>query len=119
MNSKLYVRNLSYRTTEHDLRTLFERSGTVVLVDIIQDRVTGRSRGYGFIQMSNPVEAENAVDMFNGRSLDNSELRVGLTQYRRPGGNFRNHSAREPGVANKTSPRGNTRSRARLSTSRF
>jgi RNA recognition motif-containing protein len=89
VNSKLYIRNFSYSTTENDLRTLFALSGTVVSVDIIKDRVTGRSKGYGFIQMSNPVEAENAVEMFDGWSLDNCELRVGLTQYRERRSNFR------------------------------
>ena len=79
MNSKLYIRNLSYSTTESDLGTLFASSGNVVLVDIIKDPVTHRSKGYGFIQMSNPVEAENAVEMFNGWNLDNCQLRVGLT----------------------------------------
>ena len=97
MNSKLYIRNLSYLTTENDLRALFGQSGTVVWVDIIKDRVTGRSRGYGFIQMSDPVEAENAVDLFNGWSLDNSELRVGLTQDSPSRGSLRNRSAREFG----------------------
>ena len=82
MNAKLYIRNFSHATTENDLQTLFASSGTVVSVDIITDRVTGRSRGYGFIQMSNPVEAENAVERFDGWSLDNCELRVGRTQYR-------------------------------------
>ena len=79
MNSKLYVRNLSSSITENELRTLFEQSGTVILVDIIRDRVSGRSKGYGFIQMSNPAEAENAVEMFDGYRGDNCELRVGLT----------------------------------------
>ena len=89
MNSKLYIRNLSPSATENELRTLFALAGTVVLVDIIKDRLTGHSKGYGFIQMSNPVEAANAVEMFDGRSLDNSELRVGVTQHREARGNFR------------------------------
>ena len=78
MNSKLYIRNLSYSITENELWTLFEQSGTVVFVDIIKDRLTGRSKGFGFIQMSNPAEAASAVEMFNGYRLDNCELRVGL-----------------------------------------
>ena len=59
---------------------LFTLAGTIVLVDIIKDRLTGRSKGYGFIQMSSQLEAENAVELFNGRSLDNYKLRVGLVQ---------------------------------------
>lgn len=90
MNSKLYIRNLSYSITENKLRTLFAMSGTVVLVDIIKDRVSGRSKGYGFIQMSNPVEAENAVEMFDGWSIDSCKLRVGLTQHRERRGSFQN-----------------------------
>lgn len=97
MNSKLYIRNLSSSTTEQDLRALFAQSGTVLLVDIIKDRLTGRSRGYGFIQMSNPAEAENAVDRFNGWKLDNTELRVGFTQHRPPRGNFRERHVGDAG----------------------
>ena len=80
MNSKLYVRNLPHSTTENELSTLFEQSGNVIFVDIIKDRITGHSKGFGFIQMSSPVEAENAVEMFDGYRLENCELRVGLTQ---------------------------------------
>jgi RNA recognition motif-containing protein len=95
MSSKLYIRNLSYATTENDLRTLFAQSGTVVLVDIIKDRATGRSRGYGFVQMSNLVEAENAVELLNGWSLDNSKLRVGRTQQPSSRGSFRDRRSRD------------------------
>ena len=59
---------------------LFASAGTVVFVDIIKDRLTGHSKGYGFIQMSSPLEAENAVEMFNDHNLDNYKLRVGLVQ---------------------------------------
>ena len=70
-NSKLYVRNLSDSITENELATLFAKAGTVVFVDIIKDRATGRSKGFAFIQMSSQVQAENAVEMFNGWTLDN------------------------------------------------
>ena len=66
MNSKLLIRNLAYSTTEDELLTLFTLAGTVISVDIMRDRVSGRSQGYGFIQMSNLAEAERAVEMFNG-----------------------------------------------------
>ena len=62
------------------MEPLFEQSGNVVFVDIIKDRVSGHSKGFGFIQMSDPVEAENAVEMFDGYMLENYELRVGITQ---------------------------------------
>ena len=57
MNSKLFIRNLSYFTTEDELMDLFASAVTVVLVDIIKDRLTGPSKGYGFIQMSSPLES--------------------------------------------------------------
>jgi RNA recognition motif-containing protein len=80
MNSKLQIRNLSSSITENDLRKLFAQCGTVVIIDLIKDRATRRSKGYGFIQMSSPLEAENAVEMFNGRRLDDNEIRVSFAQ---------------------------------------
>jgi RNA recognition motif-containing protein len=103
VNSKLYIRNLSHSITENELRTLFTTSGTVILVDIIKDRVSGRSKGYGFIQMSNPVEAENAVEMFDGWSMDSCKLRVGLTQHRERRGSFQNLGIKD---SRRLSPRG-------------
>ena len=80
MNSKLQIRNLSSSTTENDLRALFAQCGTVVSIDIIKDHNTRRSRGYGFIHMSSPSEAEKAVEMLNGRRLDDNEIRVIFAQ---------------------------------------
>lgn len=94
MNSKLLIRNLAYSTTEDELLTLFTLAGTVISVDIMRDRVSGRSQGYGFIQMSNLAEAERAVEMFNGWSLDHHELRVGLTQHRERRDNLLDHAAK-------------------------
>jgi splicing factor 1 len=82
MNFKLHIRNLSPSITENDLRTLFARCGRVVLVDIIKDRVTGRSRGYGFIKMSDLLEAEKAIEVMNGHRLDDNEIRVSFVQRR-------------------------------------
>ena len=76
MESKLYVGNLSYSTTEDDLRTLFAQAGTVTTCDLIKDRDTGSSKGFAFVQMSTQAEAENAIKLFNGYSLGNRELRV-------------------------------------------
>ena len=76
MEVKLYVGNLSYDTSEEDLRTLFIKAGEVVSVVLITDRDSGRSKGFAFIEMSTQVEAEQAITMFNGFSLDNRELRV-------------------------------------------
>ena len=105
MNSKLFVRNLAYLTTEDDLLTLFTLSGAVISVDIMKDRVSGRSKGYGFIQMSNLAEAERAVEMFNGWSLDNHELRVGLTQQRERRDNLLDYAAKNSSRSDLSSER--------------
>ncbi|MBM3152599.1 MAG: RNA-binding protein [Chloroflexi bacterium] len=76
MQTKLYVGNLSYTTTEDDLRNLFSQAGTVTSVALIKDRDTGRSKGFAFVEMSAQVEAEKAIQMFNGQNLDNRALKV-------------------------------------------
>jgi RNA recognition motif-containing protein len=86
MESKLYVGNLSYNTTEDDLRTLFAQAGSVTSVDLIKDRMTGSSKGFAFVQMGNQSEAENAIRMFNGYKLDNRELKVNLARPREESG---------------------------------
>ena len=91
MESKLYVGNLSYDTTEDSLRTLFAQAGTVSQVDLIKDRDTGSSKGFAFVTMGSPTEAENAIRMFNGQSLDGREIKVNEARPRedRPrGGGF-------------------------------
>jgi RNA recognition motif-containing protein len=80
METKLYVGNLSYNTTEDGLRTLFAQAGTVVAVDVIKDRMTGSSKGFAFVEMSNQAEAENAIRMFNGYSLDSRDLKVNVAR---------------------------------------
>jgi RNA recognition motif-containing protein len=82
MDSKLYVGNLSYDTTEDGLRTKFAEAGTVVSVDVIKDRDSGRMKGFAFVTMSNQEEAENAIKMFNGKTLDNRELKVNIARPR-------------------------------------
>ncbi len=76
MDVKLYVGNLSYNTTEEDLRTLFSGAGTVTSVALIKDRATGHSKGFAFIEMSSQSEAEEAIKSFNGASLGNREIKV-------------------------------------------
>lgn len=80
MEAKLYVGNLSYDTTEDRLRTAFAEAGTVASVDMIMDRETGRPKGFAFITMSNQAEAENAIRLFNGKMLDNRELKVNIAR---------------------------------------
>ena len=82
MESKLYVGNLSYQTTEDELRELFAQAGTVEAVELIKDRDTGASKGFAFVTMSSSSEAESAIQMFNGRSLGNRELRVNVARPR-------------------------------------
>src|SRR5512140_3661632 len=82
MDVKLYVGNLSFSTTEDDLRTLFAQAGTVSTVALIKDRETGSSKGFAFIEMSTQAEAENAIKMFNAYSLGNRELKVNIAKPR-------------------------------------
>lgn len=80
METKLYVGNLSFSTTEDELRTLFAKAGTTTSVELIKDRSTGNSKGFAFVQMSTQAEAESAIKMFNGYSLGNREIKVNLAR---------------------------------------
>jgi RNA recognition motif-containing protein len=91
MENKLYVGNLSYATTEDDLRTLFEQAGAVESVTVIMDRETGRSKGFGFVEMGSNADAQKAISMFNGYMFQDRDLRVSVARPRedRPrGGGF-------------------------------
>jgi RNA recognition motif-containing protein len=74
MESKLYVGNLAYSTSEGDLQTLFAQAGTVKSVAIIKDRESGRSKGFAFVEMSTQAEAEKAISMFNGQQFQERAL---------------------------------------------
>ncbi len=79
MARRLYVGNISYKTTEELLKESFEKDGrSVVDCKIITDRETGRSRGFGFIEFSSEEEAKSAIEAMNGTELDGRELRVSL-----------------------------------------
>ena len=82
METKLYVGNLSYETSENDLRGLFAQSGTVNEVVLIKDRDTGSSKGFGFVTMSSQEEANKAIQQFNGQSLGSRELKVNIARPR-------------------------------------
>jgi len=80
MAKKLYVGGLPYSTTEQELSDAFSKSGTVESSTIITDRMTGRSRGFGFVEMSSDEEAEAAVTMWNGKEFDGRTLTVNIAR---------------------------------------
>ena len=88
MGNRLYVGNLSYSTTEESLRTAFEQDGRQVTdVSIITDRMTGQSRGFAFVEMASPADAQAAIAALDGRELDGRTLRVSEARERGgPGG---------------------------------
>ncbi len=82
MEVKLYVGNLSYATTEDELRALFAQAGTVASVTVIKDRDTGRSKGFAFVEMSTQAEAQNAITQFNGYRMADRTLTVNMARPR-------------------------------------
>ncbi len=82
MEAKLYVGNMSYDTTEEDLRELFSQAGAVSSVALIKDRSTGRSKGFAFIEMESQAEAQKAISMFHEYSLDERQLTVNFARPR-------------------------------------
>ena len=76
MAKKLYVGNLSYDTTSDALQQAFGQSGTVVSAQVIMDKMSGRSKGFGFVEMSTDEEATAAIDAWNGKELDGRALTV-------------------------------------------
>lgn len=79
METRLYVGNLSEETTEEDLRTMFSEAGTVSSVNVVMDRKTGKSRGFGFVSMPDEAEAEKAVTMFNAKEVHSHTLKVNIS----------------------------------------
>ncbi len=76
MNTKLFVGNLSFNTTENDLQDAFAAHGTVLETNLMVDRVSGRPRGFAFVTMSTPEEAQKAIDALNGAAVDGRNLTV-------------------------------------------
>jgi RNA recognition motif-containing protein len=76
MSTKLYVGNLSFNTSASDLEKMFGESGTVQSTNIIEDRDTGRSRGFGFVEMSSSEEAKAAITALDGKEVDGRNLKV-------------------------------------------
>jgi RNA recognition motif-containing protein len=79
---KLYVGNMSFDTTEEELRTMFSELGPVVGVDVIKDRDTGNSKGFAFITMSNQADAAKAISTFNGKEVGGRPLKVNTAKPR-------------------------------------
>lgn len=88
MGNKLYVGNLSFKTSEEDLKELFSQAGEVTSVKIITDTYSGQSRGFGFVEMSNDDEAQKAISLFNGKDHMGRALTVNEAkpQQKREGG---------------------------------
>jgi cold-inducible RNA-binding protein len=86
MGRRLYVGNLSYDTTEADLRDAFGSAGTVTDVKVVLDRETGRPRGFAFVEMSSDSDAQNAIAQLDGRDLGGRTLKVNEAQERAGGG---------------------------------
>ena len=87
MSTKLYVGNLSFDTTTQDLETMFAEVGTVQSANLIEDRETGRSRGFGFVEMSSKAEASAAIAAFDGKEKDGRNLKVNEAKPREERGN--------------------------------
>ena len=90
MNTKLFVGNLSFDTTENDLQDAFAAHGVVTEANLMTDRATGRPRGFAFVTMGSPEEAQKAIDAMNGANLDGRSLTVNEARPKeeRAGGGF-------------------------------
>ena len=75
METKLYVGNMSHQTTEQNLRTMFAEAGTVNMVEIIMDRVTGKPKGFAFVTMGSQEEGDKAISLFNEKSINEKLLK--------------------------------------------
>src|SRR5439155_622876 len=82
MSNKLFVGNLSFQTTENDLQDAFAAHGTVVEANLMMDRMTGRPRGFGFVTMSTPEEAQKAIEALNGKEIGGRALTVNIARPR-------------------------------------
>ena len=88
MGKKLYVGNLSYNTSDSDLEQLFAAHGTVQSVQIIMDRDTGRSKGFGFVEMGSDAEAQAAIQALNGKEIEGRALTVNEAKPREERGGY-------------------------------
>ena len=84
MGTKLYVGNLSFNTTENELQELFAQAGTVQEVSLMQDKFTGKSRGFAFVTMGSEEDAQNAISKLNGQTVEGRALTVNEARPREP-----------------------------------
>jgi len=89
MSQKLYVGGIPYSSTEDDIKNTFSEAGEVVSATIITDRYTGRSRGFGFVEMGNDDDAKKAIEMFDGKEYEGRKLTVNVARPREERGNSR------------------------------
>ena len=89
MSKKLFVGNLSFNTTSEELETLFSQHGTCESATVVTDRDTGRSRGFGFVEMSSASEADSAISSLNGRDIGGRQINVSEAKAREGGGGSR------------------------------
>ena len=94
MSMKLYVGNLAFETSGDNLRQHFEQAGTVETATVVEDRDTGRSRGFGFVEMSSQEEGEAAIAQFNGNDLNGRNLTVNVAKPRENRSEGRNGGSR-------------------------
>ncbi|MFN3704413.1 MAG: RNA recognition motif domain-containing protein [Thermoflexales bacterium] len=106
MSNRIYVGNLAYSTTDVDLRNFFATVGEVKSAEVVMDRISNRSKGFGFVEMVNDEDANRAVQTLNGRELDNRQLRIDFARPReerpRLGGSFSSGFSSAAGSARST-----------------
>lgn len=102
---RLYVGNLAYSTTEDTLRNRFAEFGNVTSAMVVIDRMSGRSRGFGFVEFSTPEEGENAINALNGADLDGRAIVVNPARAREGGGPGGGGGSRRPGGGGGRPPR--------------
>ncbi len=110
MSMKLYVGNLAFQTTSEDLQQLFAQAGTVESANVIEDRETGRSRGFAFVEMSSKEEGQKAIEQFNGQDVGGRALNVNEAKPREDrGGNRGGSGSNRFGGGNRGGYGGNSR----------
>ena len=97
MAQKLFVGGIAFSTTSEGLRTFFAQAGTVVSADVITDQFSGRSRGFGFVEMATAEEASQAATQLNGRDLDGRQLKVELAKPKTTGARSGDSGGRRDG----------------------